>query len=183
MVADLEIARVEIALGSDPDLMADPASATDPAVDYRLVADHHAVADLKRLGMPDTDLRTQRQPVSAMSHQRSKAASPKRPREVVGAAAEALQQILELRRSVVSTELLRQLDLEPGIRLWLVPAMDGPNNAVAAVRLLRHDWPREVPHLPPRSVDRGARGTSAATGCWPRTAQKPGNRPGRSPNR
>ena len=52
VLLDHQIPGIEIALRSDPRVVADHAAAVEAALDERLLADHHAVADLERLGVP-----------------------------------------------------------------------------------------------------------------------------------
>ncbi len=62
-ILEHEIARVEIGLRADPDVVADDAGAVEAALDVGLRADEDAVADLEGLEMLEADAAADLQPV------------------------------------------------------------------------------------------------------------------------
>lgn len=69
IVGDIQIARIEVALWADPDLVTNAAATVRTTMNYCPVADEYAIPDPECLRLTHADIRAEHQAVATMPHE------------------------------------------------------------------------------------------------------------------
>src|SRR5690554_2264297 len=125
MIAEDQVARVEVAVRSDPDLVADDDAAVEPAVDDDALADRAAASELEPLAMADRDVRADTESMAAFLDEGAQARRPQQPIDIGVIAAEAAEHGQELVAGASLPEGGRKLPLERRIGRHGLPAENG----------------------------------------------------------
>ena len=164
VVTEHQVPSVKVALGADPNVVADLAAAIEATLDEGLAADENAVADLEGLGVLEADTGLDSQPRPAGAGQRQPQDAPHGPIEHTLALDEAAVELDQTLAAALRGEVLGKLARVGGVRgTPLAPVHRLDHALVRAVlwALNRHARPPAgSPHTPPRP------GSAPAPGTW-----------------
>ncbi len=127
VVLEDEVARIEIALRSDPDVIANPARAIEAALDERLGSDEDVIPDLKRLEVLEANTWTDSHTVPEASTRRTpNRAAHQRIEVAVGGREARVQpdQLLEVHRLA---KLIGQTNFVLSVAALLAFSVDRPD--------------------------------------------------------
>ena len=116
VLLDDQVARVEVALWTNPGVIADDAPAIEAALNVGLFADEHAVADTERLGMLEHGVAADADAVAELARQRAPGGAAHQRVEVRVARAKTGRKVEQSLPRGGATQVLGQLNLELRVR-------------------------------------------------------------------
>src|SRR2546426_4841799 len=167
VVPEDQIARVEVGLRPNPDVIADDAGAVEPALDVCLRADEHGVADLGAIEVLEAGAWADDEAVTDRTGGGAPDGAPHHDVEMPLAEGESRVQLDEALIAVLRAQRRRESDFEVRIRRDVFAAVHGADDPMRAVEVRRRGHGGHCGAPRPTRTRPGcsrARDTSAATG-------------------